>query len=128
MIYQGEALSVQLLQDGIAELSFDSKGSVNKLDRATLLSLEQAVTALEQTPDLHGLMLTSRKDAFIVGADITEFLDMFDLPQARLDEWLSQANRIFNRIEVCSKMPGRTRPAPRRVHGLNCVSEVLAVG
>lgn len=99
MIYQGEALSVQLLQDGIAELSFDGKGSVNKLDRATLLSLEQAVTALEQTPDLHGLMLTSRKDAFIVGADITEFLDMFDLPRARLDEWLSQANRIFNRIE-----------------------------
>ncbi|MBR9858976.1 MAG: fatty acid oxidation complex subunit alpha FadB, partial [Gammaproteobacteria bacterium] len=99
MIYQGEALSVQILQDGIAELSFDGKGSVNKLDRATLLSLEQAVTALEQTPDLHGLMLTSRKDAFIVGADITEFLDMFDLPRAKLDEWLSQANRIFNRIE-----------------------------
>lgn len=99
MIYQGEALSVQLLQDGIAELSFDDKGSVNKLDRATLLSLEQAVTALEQTPGLHGLMLTSRKDAFIVGADITEFLDMFDLPRAKLDEWLSQANRIFNRIE-----------------------------
>ncbi|MFP2769751.1 fatty acid oxidation complex subunit alpha FadB [Oceanisphaera sp. KMM 10153] len=99
MIYQGEALSVQLLQDGIAELSFDGKGSINKLDRATLLSLEQAVTALEQTPDLNGLMLTSRKDAFIVGADITEFLDMFDLPQARLDDWLSQANRIFNRIE-----------------------------
>ncbi|MBM7455979.1 3-hydroxyacyl-CoA dehydrogenase/enoyl-CoA hydratase/3-hydroxybutyryl-CoA epimerase/enoyl-CoA isomerase [Oceanisphaera litoralis] len=99
MIYQGEALSVQVLQDGIAELSFDSKGSVNKLDRATLLSLEQAVTALEQTPNLKGLMLTSRKDTFIVGADITEFLDMFDLPPARLDEWLSQANRIFNRIE-----------------------------
>ncbi|OIN11908.1 fatty acid oxidation complex subunit alpha FadB [Oceanisphaera psychrotolerans] len=99
MIYQGEALSVQLLQDGIAELSFDGKGSVNKLDRATLLSLEQAVAALEQTPDLKGLMLTSRKDAFIVGADITEFLDMFDLPPASLDEWLSQANRIFNRIE-----------------------------
>ncbi|GHA15905.1 fatty acid oxidation complex subunit alpha FadB [Oceanisphaera arctica] len=99
MIYQGEALSVQVLQDGIAELSFDGKGSINKLDRATLLSLEQAVTALEQTPGLKGLMLISRKDAFIVGADITEFLDMFDLPQARLDEWLSQANRIFNRIE-----------------------------
>ncbi|WP_298718401.1 fatty acid oxidation complex subunit alpha FadB [uncultured Oceanisphaera sp.] len=99
MIYQGEVLSVQILQDGIAELSFNGKGSINKLDRATLLSLEQAIAALEQAPGLQGLMFTSAKDAFIVGADITEFLDMFDLPRARLDEWLSQANRIFNRIE-----------------------------
>ncbi|WP_375056631.1 fatty acid oxidation complex subunit alpha FadB [Zobellella sp. DQSA1] len=99
MIYQGEALSVQLLQDGIAELSFDGKGAINKLDRATLQSLEQAVTALEQTTGISGLMLTSNKDAFIVGADITEFLELFELPETELGDWLAKANRIFNRIE-----------------------------
>ncbi|GAA3549779.1 fatty acid oxidation complex subunit alpha FadB [Zobellella aerophila] len=99
MIYQGEALSVQLLQEGIAELSFAAKGSVNKLDQATLLSLEQAITALEQAQDVQGLMLTSQKDSFIVGADITEFLDMFELPEAELGNWLAKANHLFNRIE-----------------------------
>ncbi|GAA3697788.1 fatty acid oxidation complex subunit alpha FadB [Oceanisphaera sediminis] len=99
MIYQGEALSVEIVEGGIAELCFNSKGSVNKLNRATLASLEEAVSALEQHSDITGLILTSNKDAFIVGADITEFLDMFDLPPAALDDWLSQANRIFNRIE-----------------------------
>lgn len=99
MIYQGEALSVEVIEGGIAKLRFNSKGSVNKLDRATLASLEEAVSALEQHSDITGLMITSDKDAFIVGADITEFLEMFDLPTATLNDWLSQANRIFNRIE-----------------------------
>ncbi|MDP5293381.1 fatty acid oxidation complex subunit alpha FadB [Oceanimonas sp. CHS3-5] len=99
MIYQGETLSVTLLDNGIAELCFDAPGSVNKLDSRTLLSLEAAVEALEQTPDIKGLMLTSARDAFIVGADITEFLDKFDLPDAELAGWLSRANTIFSRIE-----------------------------
>ena len=99
MIYQGEALSITVVEGGIAKLCFNSQGSVNKLDRATLTSLEKAVSALEQHSDITGLMLTSEKDAFIVGADITEFLEMFDLPAATLNDWLFQANRIFNRIE-----------------------------
>jgi enoyl-CoA hydratase/carnithine racemase len=81
MIYQGETLSVSYLEHGIAELRFDAPGSVNKLDRATLLSLSEAIAALQQQADLKGLILTSGKDAFIVGADITEFLELFDLPQ-----------------------------------------------
>ena len=99
MIYQGEALSVTQLSDGIAKLCFANKGSVNKLDSATVASLGEAISALEQSSGITGLMLTSDKDAFIVGADITEFLTMFDLPQAKLADWLSQANNIFNRIE-----------------------------
>lgn len=99
MIYQSDTLCVQLLNDGIAELCFASQSSINKLDSATLQSLEQAIATLEQNRDLKGLMITSSKDAFIVGADITEFLDMFALPAATLEDYLAQANRIFNRIE-----------------------------
>lgn len=99
MIYQGEALSITLLTDGIAKLCFANQGSVNKLDSATVASLGEAISALEQSSGITGLMLTSDKDAFIVGADITEFLAMFDLPEATLADWLSQANHIFNRIE-----------------------------
>ena len=99
MIYQGEALSIEIVEGNIAHLCFNSKGSINKLDRATLASLEQAVSTLEQRSDITGLMITSDKDNFIMGADITEFLEMFDLPQVTLAEWLSQANLLFNCIE-----------------------------
>ncbi|ART80527.1 fatty acid oxidation complex subunit alpha FadB [Oceanisphaera avium] len=99
MIYQGEAISVTQLEGGIAKLCFANQGSVNKLDQATVAALGEAISALEQRSDITGLLLTSDKDAFIVGADITEFLSMFDLPKATLADWLSQANRIFNRLE-----------------------------
>lgn len=99
MIYQGDALSVEIVEGQIANLCFNAKGSINKLDSATMASLEQAVSVLEQRSDITGLMLTSDKDTFIVGADITEFLEKFDLPPATLGDWLTQANQLFNRIE-----------------------------
>ena len=41
----------------------------------------------------------SDKDAFIVGADITEFLGLFAKTDAELDQWLQFANSIFNKLE-----------------------------
>ena len=99
MIYQGETLSVSYLEHGIAELRFNAPGSVNKLDRATLLSLSEAIAALQQERELKGLILTSGKDAFIVGADITEFVELFDLSQEEMLGWLKKANDVFSAIE-----------------------------
>ncbi|WP_341660382.1 fatty acid oxidation complex subunit alpha FadB [Vibrio sp.] len=99
MIYQAETLQVKELQDGIAELSFCSPNSVNKLDLATLESLDKALDALYSHNGLKGLLLTSNKDAFIVGADITEFMGLFAKPEAELDKWLQFANSIFNKLE-----------------------------
>ncbi|MCG9633474.1 fatty acid oxidation complex subunit alpha FadB [Vibrio sp. Isolate30] len=99
MIYQANTLQVKELQDGIAELSFCAPASVNKLDLATLESLDKALDALNDHAGLRGLILTSNKDAFIVGADITEFLGLFAKPEAELDEWLVFANSIFSKLE-----------------------------
>ncbi|MXP59943.1 fatty acid oxidation complex subunit alpha FadB [Pantoea sp. Taur] len=99
MLYQGDTLSVHWLDDGIAELIFDAPGSVNKLDTKTVASLGDALSVLEQQPELRGLLLTSAKPAFIVGADITEFLSLFDAPEEKLSQWLAFANSIFNRLE-----------------------------
>ncbi|MFH4785957.1 fatty acid oxidation complex subunit alpha FadB [Vibrio diabolicus] len=99
MIYQAETLQVKEIQDGIAELSFCSPKSVNKLDLATLESLDKALDALIAHQGLKGLLLTSDKDAFIVGADITEFLGLFAKTDAELDQWLQFANGIFNKLE-----------------------------
>ncbi|MGF1870900.1 fatty acid oxidation complex subunit alpha FadB [Photobacterium indicum] len=99
MIYQGETLSVRYLDDGIAELNLNAPGAVNKFDLKTLECLNEALNALYQQPDLKGLLVTSDKDAFIVGADITEFLGLFAKPAEELSQWLTRANDIFNKLE-----------------------------
>ncbi|PSW11660.1 fatty acid oxidation complex subunit alpha FadB [Photobacterium sanctipauli] len=99
MIYQGETLSVRYLEDGIAELNLDAPGSINKFDIKTLESFNEALNALYHQTDLKGLLLTSNKEAFIVGADITEFLGLFAKPAAELSQWVAHANDIFNKLE-----------------------------
>jgi 3-hydroxyacyl-CoA dehydrogenase/enoyl-CoA hydratase/3-hydroxybutyryl-CoA epimerase/enoyl-CoA isomerase len=99
MIYQGETLSVRYLDDGIAELNLNAPGAVNKFDLKTLECLNEALNALYQQSDLKGLLITSDKDAFIVGADITEFLGLFAKPAEELSQWLTHANDIFNKLE-----------------------------
>ncbi len=99
MLYQGDTLHLNWLDDGIAELVFDAPGSVNKLDTATVASLSQALDVLEKQTNLRGLLLRSTKAAFIVGADITEFLGLFQVPAAQLSEWLHFANGVFSRLE-----------------------------
>ena len=99
MLYQGDTLSVRWLDDGIAELVFDAPGSVNKLDTKTVASLGEALSVLEQQTALRGLLLTSAKPAFIVGADITEFLSLFDAPVEKLSQWLTFANSICTGLD-----------------------------
>jgi 3-hydroxyacyl-CoA dehydrogenase/enoyl-CoA hydratase/3-hydroxybutyryl-CoA epimerase/enoyl-CoA isomerase len=43
--------------------------------------------------------MTSGKDVFIVGADVTEFLGHFAQPEATLASWIREVNAIFSDIE-----------------------------
>lgn len=99
MLYQSETLQLHWLENGIAELVFDAPGSVNKLDTKTVANLGEALAVLEKQNELKGLLLRSAKAAFIVGADITEFLSLFNAPPEKLHQWLVFANDIFNRLE-----------------------------
>ncbi|WP_338884545.1 fatty acid oxidation complex subunit alpha FadB [Xenorhabdus sp. TH1] len=99
MLYLSETIQVKWLKDGIAELIFNAPAAINKLDTKTVTSLDKAVATLEQETKLKGLLLRSEKQAFIVGADITEFLSLFNAPAEKLHELLNLANNIFNRIE-----------------------------
>ena len=77
-MYNGSALSVKMLDNGIAEMIFDLQGeSVNKFNSKTVKELEEAVDLLDDADDVKGLLITSAKPVFIVGADITEFIPMF---------------------------------------------------
>ena len=99
MIFQGSALSVELLPSGVAKLQFDLTGSsVNKFNRHTLEELRHAVELLAKS-DAKGLVFTSAKSGFIVGADITEFTGIFAGSEESIVAWLGEANGVFNAIE-----------------------------
>ncbi|QQE89883.1 fatty acid oxidation complex subunit alpha FadB [Azotobacter chroococcum] len=100
MIYKGKAIRVQALGDGIVEMQFDLEGdSVNKFNRLTLNEFRQAVDALRAEASLKGVLVTSAKSMFIVGADVTEFLELFRAPEEELRGWCLEINRIFSDFE-----------------------------
>ena len=99
MIYSGKALSVDVLPSGIANLVFNLEGSsVNKFDQETLGELQQAIAALQKA-DVPGLVLSSAKKTFIVGADITEFTSKFAEGDQQVHAWLVEVNQIFSDLE-----------------------------
>lgn len=100
MIYEGQSLRCEMLDNGIAEVIFDSQsGSVNKFDKATLEELKQVIEKLSSTDGIRGAIVTSAKGVFIVGADINEFLAMFDETEEQMIAWCVEANAIFSSFE-----------------------------
>lgn len=100
MNYSGKNIKVTVLENNIAELSFDATGSsVNKFDQLTLQELQQAVAAIKADQTLKGLIITSSKDTFVVGADITEFIPLFRESVAKQTETFTAVHQLFNEIE-----------------------------
>ncbi|WP_444945308.1 fatty acid oxidation complex subunit alpha FadB [Microbulbifer sp. VTAC004] len=100
MLFSGKALTVQMLDNGIAELKFDLQGeSVNKFNRQTVSEFSQALDAIEAADGIKGVLLTSGKGVFIVGADITEFGDAFSAGAEGVADLMNQNNENINRLE-----------------------------
>ncbi len=103
MIYQGQALTVDMIsnnQHSIANLNFDRQDqAINKFDQLTLSELRQAIESIKVVENIDGLIITSSKDAFIVGADITEFQTLFKNEESVLAAEIYKLHEIFNAIE-----------------------------
>jgi len=99
MLFQGKSLSAELLEDGIVEFKFDAQGSVNKFDQATFEEYIAVVEAINNCADAKGVIVTSGKSTFIVGADITEFLETFKRPEEELIPWVKKASDVFDSFE-----------------------------
>ena len=105
MKYEGKAIRCSPLESDsskgkIVELTFDLQNeSVNKFNALTVAELREAVSLIKADPSVCGLLITSKKEPFIVGADITEFLAYFKLPEADLVRWLNGVNATFSDIE-----------------------------
>ncbi|MCM2316476.1 MAG: fatty acid oxidation complex subunit alpha FadB, partial [Thermoanaerobaculia bacterium] len=100
MKFEGQSIQCTMLDGGIAELRFDLQGdSVNKFNKATLAELGEAVALIKAEPGVKGLVVTSGKDCFIVGADVKEFGDYFKNTEDQLTAWILEVHKLFCTVE-----------------------------
>jgi 3-hydroxyacyl-CoA dehydrogenase/enoyl-CoA hydratase/3-hydroxybutyryl-CoA epimerase/enoyl-CoA isomerase len=100
MLYSGPAFSAAALDDGIVELKFDLTGdSVNKLNQTALRDFDAATQAIAKDPSVKGVIVTSGKPVFIVGADVTEFGGMFAGGEEAVAKSVLEVNRMLSRFE-----------------------------
>jgi 3-hydroxyacyl-CoA dehydrogenase/enoyl-CoA hydratase/3-hydroxybutyryl-CoA epimerase/enoyl-CoA isomerase len=100
MLYSGPAFSASALGDGIVELKFDLTGeSVNKLNQVALKDFDAATQAIAKDPSVKGVIVTSGKPVFIVGADVTEFGGMFAAGEEAVAKNVLEVNRMLCRFE-----------------------------
>ncbi|MFT5573168.1 MAG: 3-hydroxyacyl-CoA dehydrogenase/enoyl-CoA hydratase/3-hydroxybutyryl-CoA epimerase [Cryomorphaceae bacterium] len=104
-MFNGSAITVKMLDNGIAEMNFDLQGeSVNKFNSLTVLEFGQALKVLSDSSDVKGLLVSSAKPVFLVGADITEFVPLMGASGSSEDviSHLSTNTYSFNALEELS--------------------------
>ncbi|WP_220811824.1 fatty acid oxidation complex subunit alpha FadB [Variovorax sp. UMC13] len=103
-MFQGESISVlPLTEGGLVELRFDRRGeAINKLDARTVDEFRQATAVIAAAPEVRGVLVTSAKEVFIVGADITEFGATFQKTEAEIAAGVRASNELFNAFEDLS--------------------------
>ncbi len=95
-MYVGKSIKLIALDNGLLEFRFDRDGeSVNKFDATTLADLKAAIGVIQATPGVRGILVTSAKDVFIVGADIFEFTGLFKKPTAELQAFGTNSAGLF---------------------------------
>ena len=100
MLYSGPAFSATALGDGLVELKFDLAGeSVNKLSQAALRDFDAATQAIAKDASVKGVIVTSGKSVFIVGADVTEFGAMFAAGEEAVAKGVLEVNQLLCRFE-----------------------------
>jgi len=100
MLYTGPAFSAAALGDGIVELKFDLAGeSVNKLNQVALRDFAATTQAIAKDGSVKGVVVTSGKPVFIVGADITEFGAMFAAGEEAIAKSVLEVNRMLSAFE-----------------------------
>jgi 3-hydroxyacyl-CoA dehydrogenase / enoyl-CoA hydratase / 3-hydroxybutyryl-CoA epimerase / enoyl-CoA isomerase len=100
MIYQGKDLALSRGENDIATLVLDAdEASVNTLSSDVVRQLGEALKALGHEGGIKGLVIESRKVAFVVGADIKEFHGLFERGADAIEGMLMEVHGIFNAIE-----------------------------
>ncbi|MGB8900991.1 MAG: enoyl-CoA hydratase-related protein, partial [Methylocella sp.] len=99
MLFEGQTIKAEALDGKIAELRFERRGeAVNKLDALTFGELRCAIDAITATPAIKGVLITSAKDNFIVGADIFEFTGVFKRPEKDIAAFVGANSEIITAL------------------------------
>jgi 3-hydroxyacyl-CoA dehydrogenase / enoyl-CoA hydratase / 3-hydroxybutyryl-CoA epimerase / enoyl-CoA isomerase len=100
MLFSGQSMTLAPLDAGLLHLTLDLQGeSVNKFNQATTAELGQVMDLLESQPGIRGLLISSAKSVFVVGADVTEFGPVFAAGPQAVEALLVINCNLFNRLE-----------------------------
>lgn len=103
MIHTGNAITVKMLQDGIAEFRLDlQEESFNHLNQTFLDDLANAIHAVKSCTHIQGLLVTSNKPAFMLGKDIQQCLEKFKGNKEALNTWIDDIHHLLNTFEDLS--------------------------
>jgi 3-hydroxyacyl-CoA dehydrogenase / enoyl-CoA hydratase / 3-hydroxybutyryl-CoA epimerase / enoyl-CoA isomerase len=99
-VFQGNNIKVTRLDDGFVELRFDRSGeAINKLDARTVGEFREATASIAAASGVCGVLVTSAKDVFIAGADITEFGAMFQLSKEEIAAHTVASSQVLVQFE-----------------------------
>ncbi len=94
----------EIATDGIATLTWNCPGKPpNVFNDASLGEFIPAIHDLLGNPSVKGIIITSAKAGFIVGADLTMLLAAKDLTKAEFLERVSRLQRVFRTMETGGK-------------------------
>src|SRR3954453_16169345 len=100
IMFDGQCLRVAIRADGFVELCFDRRGEgINKFDVRTVDELQSATQAIRAAGSARGVLVTSAKDTFIVGADIFEFTALFAKSVEEIEAYIARQNAVFTAFE-----------------------------
>ncbi len=99
MLFEGQTIKIDTHGGGLAELRFErGVEAVNKLDALAFGELRRAIDAIAATPAIQGVLITSAKDNFIVGADIFEFTHVFKRPEKDIAAFVGANSGIITAL------------------------------
>jgi 3-hydroxyacyl-CoA dehydrogenase/enoyl-CoA hydratase/3-hydroxybutyryl-CoA epimerase/enoyl-CoA isomerase len=100
IMFDGQCLRVGMRADGFVELCFDRRAeAINKFDVRTVDELQSATQAIRAAGNARGVLVTSAKDTFIVGADIFEFTALFAKSVQEIEAYIARQNAVFTAFE-----------------------------
>lgn len=100
-MFEGRTIRVQPLDGGIFELCFDRQDeSINKLDKLTIEELREALALMRDHPAARGLLISSSKSSFIVGADINELAELMAQDQSRIARVNAEQSAVLTQLEA----------------------------
>ncbi|MCF9000105.1 3-hydroxyacyl-CoA dehydrogenase NAD-binding domain-containing protein [Acinetobacter nectaris] len=101
MIHIGNAITVRMLQNGIAEFHFNSQENlVNKFDHATLEDFKAALDAIDSQKDIQGLIVTFAKAYSALDAEVKTYMDYCTKDEITIHDELQELFSLLNRLEA----------------------------